>query len=74
MGRVQPDHSEHDDSDCGGPAQSELPLDPGPGEPVQNVNPNGGQGRDDICPVSERANLWILQSKVFELENVESRQ
>src|SRR6266508_2331817 len=74
MFRMQQYHAKNDDSHCGGPAQSKLPPDPGPGEAVKDVEPDRQDRRDDVHPVSERTQLRILQPDILELEDVQSSQ
>ena len=74
MRRVQQHHADGQDAHRRAPAQSDPPFDARPGEPVQNVEPDAYDWRDDMRPIGDGTQAWVFEAHVLEMENINARQ
>src|SRR5207249_3921780 len=59
----------HNDTYRRSPTEADVPFDFRAGETMQNVEPGGEQGCNDVRPIGNRVDV-----RVFDLEEIEPRQ
>ena len=74
MCRMEEDHADDGNANCGTPTKACLPLDARSRQPVQDVKPGRQQGRDDVRPIRQRTQPRIFQPQILELKDIDARQ
>ena len=62
-------HRADNHRDGAGPTEANFPFDPRTGEAMQNVKPYDENGRDDVGPIGNGADAFVV-----DLEIAEARQ